>query len=131
MKPTDVYCDVYLGRKLVFSKAQVNLDYKAEYDEITIREEDLGPSITRITSERYEIAVNGKPYVYIVTGAKKKHFYPSLRLVKHGNRIALHLTKKYARPSAVKHHYEVEDREAKPLARPHGSTEAKRKREQQ
>lgn len=31
---------------------------------------------------------------------------------------------------AVKHHYEVEEREAKPLARPHGSTEAKRRREQ-
>jgi hypothetical protein len=33
-------------------------------------------------------------------------------------------------PAPVKHHYEVEERQAKPLARPHGSTEAKRRREQ-
>lgn len=34
------------------------------------------------------------------------------------------------KPAPEKHHYKVEKREAKPLTRPHGSTEAKRRREQ-
>lgn len=34
------------------------------------------------------------------------------------------------KPPTVKHHYEVEKRKVKPLTRPHGSTEAKRRREQ-
>lgn len=33
------------------------------------------------------------------------------------------------KPGSVKHHYEVEKRAAKPLSRPHGNTEAKRRRE--
>jgi hypothetical protein len=41
---------------------------------------------------------------------------------------ALHVA--LQKPETVKHHYEVQEREAKPLARPHGSTEAKRRREQ-
>ncbi len=41
---------------------------------------------------------------------------------------ALHVA--LQKPASVKHHYEVAEREAKPLARPHGSTEAKRRREQ-
>lgn len=34
------------------------------------------------------------------------------------------------KPAGVKHHYEVQEREAKPLTRPCGTTEAKRRREQ-
>ena len=41
---------------------------------------------------------------------------------------ALHVALQKQPP--VKHHYEIESREAKPLTRPHGSTEAKRRREQ-
>lgn len=41
---------------------------------------------------------------------------------------ALHVALQKSAP--VKHHYEVEPREVKPLTRPHGSTEAKRRREQ-
>lgn len=41
---------------------------------------------------------------------------------------ALHIALQKAPP--VKHHYEVEKRKVKPLTRPHGSTEAKRRREQ-
>jgi hypothetical protein len=41
---------------------------------------------------------------------------------------ALHVA--LQKPPTVKHSYEVEPREAKPLTRPHGGTEAKRRREQ-
>lgn len=41
---------------------------------------------------------------------------------------ALHVA--LQKPATVKHHYKVQEREAKPLARPHGSTEAKRRRDQ-
>jgi hypothetical protein len=41
---------------------------------------------------------------------------------------ALHVA--LQKPATVKHSYEVEPREVKPLTRPHGGTEAKRRREQ-
>lgn len=41
---------------------------------------------------------------------------------------ALHVA--LQKPETVKNHYEVEKRAAKPLSRPHGNTEAKRRREQ-
>ena len=41
---------------------------------------------------------------------------------------ALHVA--LQKPAPVKHHYDVAPRKVKPLTRPHGSTEAKRRREQ-
>jgi hypothetical protein len=41
---------------------------------------------------------------------------------------ALHVA--LQKPATVKHSYEVQPKQAKPLNRPHGSTEAKRRREQ-
>jgi hypothetical protein len=41
---------------------------------------------------------------------------------------ALHVAAQRTAP--IRHHYEVQEREAKPLARPHGGTEAKRRRDQ-
>lgn len=41
---------------------------------------------------------------------------------------ALHVA--LQKPPPVKNHYEVEERMAEPITRPHGSTEAKRRREQ-
>lgn len=90
-------CYVYLGRKLVFAKAAVSLGYQAEYDNITAHEEDLTPSITRIASERCEVAVNGRPYARVTAGTKKKHRHSSMRMIKRNGGVALYLCKKYTK----------------------------------